>query len=158
MFSQVSVCGGSNGLAHSVTIHFFFKFMQFSGIKKTKIIGLCPLLNLLLLLLPPANEVWGKVYFKKCVSRILSMGGGLSQHALQVVSQHALQQVSRGYPSMPCRFSGPHPRGSLGGSGWGRGVSRPTPKEEVERDLARGVPAPREVPALGVPAPGECLL
>ena len=51
------------------------------------------------------------------------------------------------YPSMPCRFPGPHPRGSLIDTGmWspgphpggmfrglaGGGVSRPTPKEEVE--------------------------
>ena len=71
------------------------------------------------------------------VSVILFTGG--------VVSQHALQQVSWGwYPSMPCRFPGPHPGGSLGG--FGQGVSRPTPKGEVEGDLARGVsrPTPRE--------------
>ena len=37
---------------------------------------------------------------------------------------------------MPCRFPGPHPRGKL------RGIwSRPTPKGEVEGDLAGGVPA-----------------
>ena len=58
------------------------------------------------------------------------------------------------YPSMPCRFPGPHPRGSLGPSSWGggcgespgpqprgklRGIwSKPTPKGEVEGDLARG--------------------
>ena len=51
------------------------------------------------------------------VSVILFTGGGVvvSQHALQVVSQHALQ-VSRGvYPSIPCRFPSPHPRGSLMG-------------------------------------------
>ena len=42
--------------------------------------------------------------------------GGISQHALQVVSQHALQQVWGGwYPSMPCRFPGPHPGGKLRG-------------------------------------------
>ena len=32
---------------------------------------------------------------------ILSKGGVLSQHALQVVSQHALQQVSRGWVPAP---------------------------------------------------------
>ena len=70
---------------------------------------------------------------------------------------------------MPCRFPGPHPRGKF------RGIwSRPTAKEEVEGDLARGVcsggvPAPggacsRRVPAPGgacsrrVPAPRACLL
>ena len=52
------------------------------------------------------------------VSVILSTGRGvLSQHVLQVVSQHALQQVSKGggYPSMPCRFPGPHPRWEVEG-------------------------------------------
>ena len=86
------------------------------------------------MLLPPANEVC-EGYIFTCVC---PRGGGVvSQHALQVskgcVSQHALQvvshhalQVSRGvYPSMPCRFPGPHPRGSLRGLAGG-GVSRPT--------------------------------
>ena len=71
---------------------------------------------------------WGKVIFSQ-VSVILFTGEGgvVSQHVLQVVSQHAFQQVFRGwYLSMPCRFPGPHPGGSLGGSG--QGVSRPTPK------------------------------
>ena len=83
--------------------------------------------------------------------------GVLSQHALQVLSQHALQQVSGGgwYPSMPCRFPGPHPRGKFRGI-WPGGVSpgphprgklrgiwsMPTPKGELEGDLARGVLAP----------------
>ena len=92
-------------------------------------------------------------------------GGVLSQYTLQVVSQHALQQVSGGgYPSMPCRFPGPHPRGkfrgicpvgglqartqggSWGGSGPGpqprgklRGIqSRPTAKGEIEGDQPGG--------------------
>ena len=75
------------------------------------------------------------------VSVILFTGGGLvSQHALQVVSKHALQQVSReGYPSMPCRFPGPHPGGKL--RGLARGVSRPTPGGL----LPVGVPAPRGI-------------
>ena len=65
----------------------------------------------------------------------------LSQHALQVVSQHALQQVSgRGvwYPSMSCRFPGPHPGGKFRGIWLGGGGFRPTPKGEVEGDLAGG--------------------
>ena len=39
---------------------------------------------------------------------------------------------------MPCRFPGPHPRGQFRGI-WpgGRGVSRPTPKGEVEGDLVQ---------------------
>ena len=62
----------------------------------------------------------------------------VSQHALQVVSQHALQQVSGGgwYPSIPCRFPGPHPGGKL--RGLARGVFRPTPGG-VSRPTAGGV-------------------
>ena len=51
------------------------------------------------------------------------------------------------YPSMPCRFPGPHPGGKLRGI-WPEGrspgphsrlqVSRSTPRREVEGDLARG--------------------
>ena len=56
---------------------------------------------------------------------LFTVGGGVSQHALQVVSQHALQQVSWGwYPSMPCRWYPSKPCRSRGGGG---GVSRPTP-------------------------------
>ena len=62
----------------------------------------------------PANVVSeGYVFTGVC----LSMGGGLgvlSQHALQVVSQHALQQVSGlWYPSMPCSFPRPTPKGEV---------------------------------------------
>ena len=82
-------------------------------------------------LLPPSNEVGGKVIclqvcvcpqgsaipaciaggIPACLAAGL-LGSVLSQHALQVVSQHALQQVSRG-------------------------VSRPTPNGEVEGDLVQ---------------------
>ena len=40
-------------------------------------------------------------------------------------------------PSMPCRFPGPHPGGKFRGI-WPGGVSRPTPKGEVQGDLVRG--------------------
>ena len=48
-------------------------------------------------LLPPANEVWGKIIFSEaCVKNSVHRRGFVvSQHALQVVSEHALQ-VSRG--------------------------------------------------------------
>ena len=55
---------------------------------------------------------WGKVIFSQ-VSVILFMGG-LSQHALQLVSQHALQQVPGGVISQHALQ-----------------VSRPTTKGEV---------------------------
>ena len=41
----------------------------------------------------------------------------------------------RWYPSMPCRFPGPHPRGKFRGI-W-QGGSRPTAKGEVEGDLVQ---------------------
>ena len=64
--------------------------------------------------LPPTNEVCDGYVFT-CVCHSVHRVGVVSQHALQVVSQHALQ-VSRGvYPSMPCRFPGPHPGRSLRG-------------------------------------------
>ena len=66
-------------------------------------------------LLPATMKLWPRLCFL-LVCVILFTGVVLSQHALQVVSQHALQQVSRGvggYPSMPCRLPGPHPRGKF---------------------------------------------
>ena len=51
-------------------------------------------LSNLLVLLPPANEVWGKVIFsQECVNNSVHRG------RVQVVSQHALQQVSRRVPA-----------------------------------------------------------
>ena len=66
------------------------------------------------------------------------------------------------YPSMPCRFPGPHPRGKFSGI-W----SRPTAEGdlvqahsqgEVEGDLLWGVPAPGGAALGGVPVPWGCLL
>ena len=56
-------------------------------------------------------------------------GGGVSQHAFQVVSQHALQQVSRvGVVfQYALQVSRPSPRGEVEGSGQ-EGVTRPTPR------------------------------
>ena len=42
-----------------------------------------------------------------------------------------------GYPSIPCKCPGPHPGGEFRGI-WPAGVFRPTPKGEVEGDLAEG--------------------
>ena len=80
-----------------------------------------------------------------CIYKCVSVRGGggaggevLSQHALQVVSQCALQQVLGGGGGIPACLAGfqAHTQGgSLGGSGWG--VSRPTPKGEVEGDLVQ---------------------
>ena len=84
-------------------------------------------------LLPPANEVWGKVIFL----HLSFCSGGVSQHALQVVSQHALQQVSGGSP-------GPHPGGKLRGLARGglqahtRGVFQAHTQGEVSRPTSEG--------------------
>ena len=67
-------------------------------------------------LLPPANEVWGKVIFLH-LSVILFTGGVVSQHALQV--------------------SRPTPKGEVKGDLAGGGVSRLTTKGEVEGDLVQ---------------------
>ena len=71
------------------------------------------------------------------------MGEVLSQHALQVVSQHALQQVSRRGVVFQhaLQVSRPTPKGEIEGD-LARGVSRPTIKGEVEGHLARGVSRP----------------
>ena len=44
------------------------------------------------------------------------------------------------YPSMPCRFPGPHPRGKLRSLAWG--VSRTTPKGGVSRPTPGVSPGP----------------
>ena len=87
-----------------------------------------------------------RLCFHKCLS--VHRGGVcvVSQHTLQVVSQHALQ-VSRGgsvYPSMPCRFPGPHPKGSLWGLAGGGGLQAHT---------CRGSPGPHPGGSPG-PYPG----
>ena len=91
---------------------------------------------------------WGKFMFLH-VSVILFMQGGVSQHALHVVSQHALQQVSTGGVSRPT------PRGEVEGSGQGGlqvhtwGVSRPT------RGVSRHTPGGLQAHTQG--APGQHL-
>ena len=88
-----------------------------------------------------------------------------------LVSQHALQ-VSRGvgggYPSMPCRSAGPHPRGKLRGLAWG-GSPGPHPGGKLMGLAWRGPlgphlggvarPTPRGVsrPAPGGGSPGPHL-
>ena len=83
------------------------------------------------LFLPPATKLGQGNIFRSVCQEFCSQGGVLSQQALQqvskgVVSQHAMQ-VSR-----------PTPRGGELREIWPGGrVSRPTPKREVEGDLAR---------------------
>ena len=91
----------------------------------------------------------GYVFTPVCQSFCSQGGGG-------VVSQHALQQVSRSgwYPSMPCRFPGPCQGGKL--RGLARGVSKPTPKGEVEGSGLGGLQAHTRGspnPHLGGPRP-----
>ena len=86
------------------------------------------------------------------VSVILSIGGVLSQHALQVVSQPCSKSPG-GYPSMPCRFPGPHPGGKLRGI-WPGGSPGPKPRGKLREIWPGGSPGPD----LGGPAPREGLL
>ena len=59
---------------------------------------------------------------------VILFTGGVSQHALQVVSQHAFQQVSRGVSQHALQVSRPTPRGEVEGSGWGGLQARPKGK------------------------------
>ena len=54
----------------------------------------------------PQTKFGARQYFQKRVSRILSTGGMVSQHALQVISQHALQ-VSRAVSQHALRHTPP---------------------------------------------------
>ena len=101
------------------------------------------------LLLPPANEVCEIYVFTRVCQSFCSWGDvmvsqhafqKISQHALQVVFQHALQVSGvRVYPSMPCRFPGPHQRGKMRCLA-GRGVCRPTPGGCVSQHALRQTP------------------
>ena len=84
----------------------------------------------LLLFLPPANEVWGKVIFSEvCVKNSVHRGSAWS---LGVPGSGGVPGLWGSGPSMPCRFPGPHPRRKF------RGIwSRPTSKGEVEGDLVQ---------------------
>ena len=94
------------------------------------------------MLLPLANEVWGKVIFSEAgVKNSVHSGVGW-----WVVSHHALQ-ISRPTPKGEVEGSGlggspvPHPMGKLRGLAWGDWVSRPTPWG-VSRSTPRGSPGP----------------
>ena len=76
---------------------------------------------------------WGKVMFLH-MSVILFIGGGgipaWIAGGIPACLAAALGQGGRWYPSMPCRFPGPHPRGKF--RGLAGGVSRSTSKGEVQ--------------------------
>ena len=66
----------------------------------------------------PANEVWGKVIFSEaCVKNSVHRGGGGFPAGIAGSIPACLAAGLHGwwYPSMPCRFPGPHPRGKLRG-------------------------------------------
>ena len=82
-----------------------------------------------------------RMYFSLC---IICAGAGIVQSLLVTARKRSLRRLcfytclsvilfmgSEGwYPSMPCRFPGPHSGGRL--RGLAGGVSRPTPRGEVE--------------------------
>ena len=102
--------------------------------------------------LPPATKL-GRGYIFTGVCDSVHRG---------VVSQHALQQVLGGwYPTMPCRFPGPHPRGQFRGIWPGGGFPGPHPRGKLRRILPGGSSGPhpggclvKGVCSKGVPGPG----
>ena len=85
------------------------------------------------------NEVGARLCFYMCLWFCSQGGQYPSMHCRWYPSMPCSRSLKgRGwYPSMPCTFPGPHPGGKLRGIWLVGGVSRPTPKGEVERDLAR---------------------
>ena len=80
--------------------------------------------HILMILLPPAKEVCeGYVFTRVCLS---TGGGGVPACIAGGIPACLAAGLGGGwYPSMPCRFPGPHPGGKL--RVLARGVSRPTP-------------------------------
>ena len=130
MFSQVSVCPEGRGVPGRRDGHCSGRYASYWNA---------------FLLLPPANEVWGKVIFSvACVKNSVHSGGGVSHHALQVVSQQAWG-VSR-----------PSSRSEVEGSGWG-GSPGPHPGENLQAHTGGGVSqhALRQTPpSMATPAGG----
>ena len=94
---------------------------------------------LIMTFLPPANEVWGKVIFSAaCVKNSVHGGGGGIPACIAGGIPACLAAVGW-YPSIPCRFPGPHPGGKLGV--WPGGSPGPYPRGKL-RGLAGGSPGP----------------
>ena len=125
--------------------------------------GLIKVPSSVTLLLPSATKL-RRLCFYRCVS---VHGGVLSQHALQVVFPACLAAGLQGgrYPSMPCRFPGPHPREKFRGICLG-GSPGPHPRGKFRGIYLRGRGCLLRGGCLllegacfwGVPAPGGCLL
>ena len=79
-------------------------------------------------LILPANKDWGKVIFSEACVKNSVQGGAIPAC------------IAGDIPACLAGFQAHTQGGSLGGSG--QGVSRPTPKGEVEGVLARGVTRP----------------
>ena len=116
-------------------------------------------------LLPPANEVWGKVIFSVACVKNSVWGGGIPACIAggipaclaaglwgRVISQHALQ-VLGGSPGPHLGGLQAHTRGGLQAHTWG--VSRPTPGG-VSRPTPRGSPGPH-LWVVSRPTPGGCI-
>ena len=72
----------------------------------------------------PQNEVWGKVIFSEaCVKNSVHRGGGIPACI-------ATGLQGGWYPSMPCRFPGPHPGGKFRGI-WPGGSPGPHPRGKL---------------------------
>ena len=66
----------------------------------------------------------GYVFTRVCDS-VHSGGGGIQACIAGGIPACLAAGLQGGYPSMPCRYPGPHPGGKLRGLSWA--VSRPTP-------------------------------
>ena len=88
--------------------------------------------------LPPANEVWGKVIFLH-LSVILFTGGGGAIPACIAGGIPACLAAGLQGGGIPACLAGfqAHTQGGKFRGIWLGGVSRPTPKGEVERDLVQ---------------------
>ena len=63
---------------------------------------------------------WGKIIFSEaCVKNSVHGEGGVIPACLAGGIPACLAGLGGVYPSMPCRFPGPHPEGSLRGLAWG---------------------------------------
>ena len=113
------------------------------------------------------NKVWARLVFTRVCDSVHRGWGGIP--ACIAVGIHPSMPCSRSlgwgwYPTMPCRFPGPHPRGKLRGLAWGvcrptpRGVCRPTPRGVCIPACTEADPPPRRLLLRAVRILLECNL
>ena len=89
------------------------------------------------------QQSWGKVVFLHVSVTLFRGGGGIPACIAGGIPACLAAGLQEGwYPSMPCRFPGPHPGGKL--RGLARGVSPGPYPRGMLRDLAWGVSRPTQ--------------